>query len=81
MSSTPDPTCHRVYLLSLWRETPNAPWRAALRPAGSEQRIGFADLAALVLFLLRLDDDHVVLTAEATQTPIDPVDRETPERD
>jgi hypothetical protein len=56
MSSTHDSVCHQVYLLSLWRETPGVPWRAALRPAGSEERIGFADLQALALFLLSLDE-------------------------
>ena len=60
MLPTHDADCHKVYLLSLWREKPNAPWRAALRLAGSEERIGFADLDGLVLFLLRLDErgDH-----------------------
>jgi hypothetical protein len=51
----PDPACHRVYLLSLWRETADAPWRAALRQSDTQERIGFADLEALALFLLRLD--------------------------
>jgi hypothetical protein len=54
----PDPAQHQVYLLTLWRETPDVPWRAALRPAGSQARIGFADLEALALFLLRLDDNR-----------------------
>ena len=58
MSSTNDPTCRQIYLLSLWRETPAAPWRAALRLAGSQERIGFADLEALALFLLRLDNSR-----------------------
>jgi hypothetical protein len=53
-----DPACHQVYLLSLWRETADAPWRAALRQASAQERIGFADLEALALFLLRLDDSR-----------------------
>jgi hypothetical protein len=57
MPSVPDLAGRQTYLLSLWRETPSAPWRAALRPAGSTERIGFADLEALALFLLRLDED------------------------
>jgi hypothetical protein len=56
-----DPACHQVYLLTLWRETADAPWRAALRHSGTQERIGFADLEALALFLLRLDDSRVVL--------------------
>jgi hypothetical protein len=31
---------------------------AALRPAGSQEPIGFANLEMLVLFLLRLDDNR-----------------------
>jgi hypothetical protein len=70
MPSTNDSTCRQVYLLSLWRETPGAPWRAALRLAGGEERIGFADLEALALFLLRLDDSpksSATATTEATE--------------
>ena len=51
----PDSAGRQTYLLSLWREAPDAPWRAALRRAGSDERLGFADLEALALFLLRLD--------------------------
>jgi hypothetical protein len=61
----PDPARRQVYLLTLWRETPDVPWRAVLRPAGSQARIGFADLEALALFLLRLDDDHAPPQAAA----------------
>ena len=68
MSSTHDSVCHQVYLLSLWRETPGAPWRAALRPAGSEERIGFADLQALARFLVRLNDSGEHLATETTQS-------------
>jgi hypothetical protein len=63
MPSLPDSAGRQTYLLSLWRETQGAPWRAALRPAGSAERIGFADLEALALFLLRLDEsgEHPVV--------------------
>lgn len=56
--SDPDPACHQVYLLTLWRETADAPWRAALRQASTQERIGFADLESLALFLLRLNDSR-----------------------
>jgi hypothetical protein len=58
ISHDPDPAGHRIYLLTLWQEAAEAPWRAALRPAGCQERIGFADLEALALFLLRLDDNQ-----------------------
>jgi hypothetical protein len=45
-----------AYLLSLWRDTADGPWRAALRQVGSPERIGFPDLEELALFLLRLND-------------------------
>ena len=61
MAPANDPGCRQVYLLSLWRETADAPWRAALRLAGSQERIGFADLEALALFLLSLDDNHAAV--------------------
>jgi hypothetical protein len=63
----PDAACHRVYLLSLWQETAGGPWRAALRPAGSQERIGFADLESLALFLLRLEDGCEYLPARADE--------------
>jgi hypothetical protein len=63
-----DPARHQVYLLTLWRETPDAPWRAALRPAGSQARIGFADLRALAQFLVRLNDSGAHLATEITQS-------------
>ena len=56
MPSIPDSATRQTYLLSLWRETPGTPWRAALRRAGSTERIGFADLEMLALFLMRLDE-------------------------
>jgi hypothetical protein len=71
MPSTNDSTCRQVYLLSLWRETPAAPWRAALRLAGGEERIGFADLEALALFLLRLNDSPESSATETTETTED----------
>ena len=70
MPSTNDSTGRQVYLLSLWREALGAPWRAALRLAGSEERMGFADLEALALFLLRLDGrpkSSATATTEATE--------------
>jgi len=54
MASTP----HRAtYLLSLWRERTDEPWRAALRPADGGPRVGFGDLEQLAAFLLRLQEE------------------------
>ena len=49
-----DGSCTHIYLLCLWRETGDAPWRASLRHAREEGRIPFPDLEALALYLLAL---------------------------
>jgi hypothetical protein len=46
------PASHCTYLLTVWREGGGAVWRAALRPAGGGERMGFADLEQLAAFLL-----------------------------
>ena len=45
-----------IFVLTLWRDRDDAPWRAALRPADGGARLGFGDLEQLMVFLLRLDD-------------------------
>ncbi|HNP72241.1 MAG TPA: hypothetical protein PLO33_12705 [Kouleothrix sp.] len=47
-----------TYVLHVWREHPNAPWRASLRASGSQERIGFADLEQLAIFLFRLTEQR-----------------------
>ena len=49
-----------TFLLTLWRERQDGPWRAALRLADGGVRVGFADLEQLAAFLLSLNDhSHV----------------------
>jgi hypothetical protein len=43
-----------TFLLTLWRERQDGPWRAALRLADGGVRVGFADLEQLAAFLLSL---------------------------
>lgn len=45
-----------LYVLTLWREDPRGPCRAALRSAGGGARLGFANLEHLAAYLLRLED-------------------------
>jgi hypothetical protein len=52
---------YQVFLLSLWRETPAMPWRATLRLANGQERMGFADLEELALFLLSLSARPTIL--------------------
>ncbi len=61
------PAFQQVFVLSLWRETLDAPWRAALRPSGSQERLGFADLQALAWFLVRLNDSDERFAIESLQ--------------
>lgn len=66
------PGARCTFLLSLWRESRNGAWRAALRSADGEHRQGFANLEQLAAFLLRLQDeprplpapDHALSTRE-----------------
>ena len=68
-SHDPDPAGYQVYLLTLWRETPNAPWRAALRPADGRPRIGFASLDALLAFLMAQTDPATPQADEQASQP------------
>jgi len=49
-------SAYHAYLLRLWREHPDSPWRISLQlsttASGSSTRLGFADLESLVDYLL-----------------------------
>lgn len=49
-----EPLAYRSYLLRLWRAPGGIeqPWRASLEDPLTGERLGFADLEALVAFLL-----------------------------
>lgn len=47
-----DPDRYRSYLLRLWREGPEAPWRCQVQCVGTGQELRFAGLAELFEFLL-----------------------------
>lgn len=40
-----------VYLLRLWRETGDGPWRISLQEGVHSERLGFADLESLASYL------------------------------
>jgi hypothetical protein len=42
---------YMAYLLRLWRENRDGPWRALLENPNTKERIGFANLNELVEFL------------------------------
>jgi hypothetical protein len=43
---------YRSYLLRLWRDQPDAPWRAALQSTVTGERINFAEIPQMFGFLL-----------------------------
>jgi hypothetical protein len=45
-----------TFVLTLWREQDDRPWRAALRPADGGARLGFTDVEQLAAFLRGLAD-------------------------
>lgn len=44
---------YQAYLLRLWRESPQGPWRIVLQQANGNQRFLFADLESLFAHLQR----------------------------
>lgn len=47
-----DPDRYRSYLLRLWREAPEAPWRCQVQCVGTGQELRFPGLAELFEFLV-----------------------------
>jgi hypothetical protein len=50
MKPTPEPDYH-AYLLRLWREQPENPWRASLEDPHTGERQSFTNLEKLVCYL------------------------------
>jgi hypothetical protein len=44
-------TVYRAYLLRLWRETPQTPWRILLIATDSQERLLFSSIEGLFVFL------------------------------
>lgn len=63
---TPDEDLSHTYVLHIWCERPGAPWRASLRASGSQERIGFANLEQLAIFLLRLTEQQPLSNSDST---------------
>jgi hypothetical protein len=54
-AETPDT---RLFVLRLWRETADGPWRVALRPEGGAPPKVFGNLAQLAAYLKTLEDEQ-----------------------
>jgi hypothetical protein len=50
---------YKAYLLRLWRDKPESPWRAALENPNSGERIAFATLVELVLFIEEMTGEQI----------------------
>jgi hypothetical protein len=59
-----------TFLLTLWCEREDGPWRAALRPPSGGARLGFTDLEELMAFLLGLADRRPPTDAGAANEQI-----------
>jgi hypothetical protein len=49
---------YHAYLVRLWRETPEMPWRVLVREALTGRETHFADLDELAHFFQRVADGH-----------------------
>jgi hypothetical protein len=47
---------YRAFVLRVWRDGEQGPWRASLQDAGAGKKVYFATLERLCLFLLSLDE-------------------------
>jgi hypothetical protein len=49
---------YHAFLLRVWRESVNGPWRASLQASINSERIGFTDLTQMLTHLLELLDEQ-----------------------
>lgn len=65
---SPSPNYHS-YLLRIWRDGVDHPWRASLQSVASGQKVPFADLHTLFAFLVeQLAEDEERGEGEVTQS-------------
>ena len=62
-------TQYRAFLLRIWQETPQMPWRASLQCTISGQKRGFRDLESLFAFLETEVEQASQATAGENQQP------------
>jgi hypothetical protein len=59
---------YHSYLLRLWRDRAQDPWRASLQSTATEQLLQFASLEALFAFLIALLGDGAAGSGEIRST-------------
>ncbi|CAN5372914.1 hypothetical protein BH10CHL1_BH10CHL1_39900 [soil metagenome] len=64
--STNQQTSYQSYLLRLWRSGPHSAWHGSLQNTADGEKHAFADLAALVAFLVGqlAEDDAALVLAD-----------------
>lgn len=55
-SNSPRGEGYQAYLVRLWQERPDTPWRALVRDAANDEEHRFATIEDLFLFLRRQTD-------------------------
>lgn len=50
---------YKAYLLRLWRDKQESPWRASLENPNSDERIAFATLVELVAFIEEMTGERI----------------------
>ena len=56
-----------AYVLRLWRDRQESPWRAMLENAGNGERIAFATISELFTFLENKTDGSVELNIQKSE--------------
>ncbi len=73
---------YHSYLLRVWRDNPDHPWRASLQSTITEEKILFADLQKLLAFLLDelIDDEDLIKPAGLARLATSPEQPALPEK-
>lgn len=64
------PADYHAYLLRLWRERPDGPWRVWLQDAATGERHGFVGLSAVMRFLWAQTEEPAPPAGESTAAPM-----------
>jgi hypothetical protein len=57
LTSLKAPGCYHAYLVRLWRDKPDIPWRVLVKEVQTARELYFADLEQLFLFFHQEIDD------------------------
>jgi hypothetical protein len=57
LTSLKAPGCYHAYLVRLWRDKPDVPWRVLVKEAQTARELHFVDLEQLFLFFHQEIDD------------------------